>query len=403
MQLTAHQQDAINAAVAALADGGEFTLAGLAGTGKTTILKALVEALRQGGSFPFDTAFVAAPTNKAASVLKQKEVHPTPTTIHSLAFKFQGVRREFKCGCGFQDETTSHSRTIICPKCHATIQATPTKEDQLVFAKKDFDSAIVLVDEASMVGDNLASHLRSKCPAILWCGDHGQLPPVKAEDAGIFDDIGFELTEIHRQAKDNPIIQFAYALRNGLPLGADFDGILRTQKSNATFVASHKQIDMFITHTNKDRVAINRAVRLRDGRTSDQPGEGDMICLLGNDHRYGLYNGDICKVVESSDAGECWSVKVEHPMNGFQFNFACPKEQFNRDTRMKIDDVEELKFEHSNVMPADFGYAITGHKSQGSQWKNVGVVAPRFQIRDANRWNYTVATRAAENLVIFGG
>ena len=82
------------------------------------------------------------------------------------------------------------------------------------YGLKDFKGGYLAIDEASMIDESFASDMLSFEIPLLICGDPGQLPPVKGK-AYFMSDPDFELTEIHRQAADNPILKLAYFLRTG--------------------------------------------------------------------------------------------------------------------------------------------------------------------------------------------
>ena len=168
---TADQQAAIEAIDEWASDpeSREFTLGGLAGTGKTTMLAEILKTL---------PCRVAAPTGKAAQNLRRKGI--PAGTVHGLIYKYIG-----------EDEN-----------------------EKPVFDDKGDAHAFVAIDEASMVNAEMANDLRRHCGRILWVGDHGQLPPV-GDDPGIMSDPDARLETICRQTDGSDIIRFAHHLRTG--------------------------------------------------------------------------------------------------------------------------------------------------------------------------------------------
>ena len=358
VKLTQEQAAAVQAATEAIRNRREFTLTGLAGTGKSVVLAALHQHLIEIGIQPI----VVAPTAKAALVLTAKGL--PARTIHSTAYTFAGTRKD------------------------------EGGETQPIFFEKSFASTAMLVDESSMVGQSVVNHLRRECDAIVWVGDHGQLPPVRAENPRLFDHPDFTLEEIHRQAAGNPIIAYSRRMRNGESLQSRHDGIDHshvTSHERIAAIAADRGIDQLITATNDHRVALNEEVRQLAGR-GKQPEPGDRVVCLHNNHRVAVFNGE--QYVIEDVVGIDGDI-IELVINGKPIEARV--DQFN--TAAKIDsgelDVYQCLF--------DYGYAITCHKAQGSQWDHVGVVSHGYRCfrGDAPRWSYTAVTRAAEKLTIF--
>jgi ATP-dependent exoDNAse (exonuclease V) alpha subunit len=167
-------------------------LTGNAGTGKTTLMRLVVEAATKAGVH----SAVTAPTHKALGVLrdKLKDVPVTFLTIQSLL----GYRMSE------QDDGTLHGTFGMG-------------------TENIRDYPFVVVDECSMLDRDLLSFLGQVCPnytKVLFVGDPAQLPPVSEEgdEAGlspVFEIVGtqFRLNEVVRQAADNPIIRIATGIR----------------------------------------------------------------------------------------------------------------------------------------------------------------------------------------------
>ena len=363
------QQEAGRAAVKAwyqgIADGTDhrqvFRLFGVAGTGKTTLARHLAEEIN-------GNVYFAAFTGKAALVL-QKSGCPGACTLHSLLYK---AKRTSSGGVVFK----------------------LNKDSRLSGAK------LLVIDECSMVDQRIARDLLSFKVPILVLGDPAQLPPVKGK--GYFTDAKPDvmLTEIHRQARGNPIIRLATDVREGrdIAYGAYGSSVVidRPGKRDAADLLAADQV---IVGRNQTRKAFNARLRAHLGFTEPTPRIGDRLVCLRNDPDAQILNGELFEVagyrpaprsdlisldVKSEDAPERGNFPVRIHPSFFDGN---------------PDDVDwrELK----DTQQFDYGYALTGHKSQGSQWGHV-MAYDEGQIfgADARRWLYTVITRASEKLTL---
>lgn len=331
---------------------------GYAGTGKTTIAKIIKEEIG-------DNVRFAAYTGKAALVLKKKGCGPS-TTIHSLIYKAE------------VDEETGQVSFRL------------NKQSALA------DADLLILDECSMVNEDLARDLLSFKTPILVLGDPGQLPP--PDGAGYFNatEPDFMLTEIHRQARDNPIIWMATEVRNGRKLryGTYGDSSV-IEKASAEQVLAAEQI---VVGRHVTREGMNGRIRKLRGFTDEIPMIGERLMCLRNDKNLGIFNGgmfDVKKVDQSNRMFlkmdldsldiETMKPKVKVHRSFFQWNVAKPK-----DWKILAGSQE-----------FDYGYSLTAHKSQGSQWDNLVVFDEAFCFRDQwGKWLYTAITRAAEKVII---
>jgi exodeoxyribonuclease-5 len=239
---------------------------------------------------------------------------------------------------------------------------------------------------------------------ILVLGDPAQLPPLSG--AGYFthskefppDSPDVMLTEVHRQSLDSPVLTMATRVRLGKTLKTGTYGDSKVVVSSEGFYSLSYKADrrQVICGTNRLRTNVNDDTREYLGIDSHLPQPGEKLVCLRNSKRYELLNGELYTVVKSSDmkddrfaelvltdpaGGEdkvvkawigCWSGEE---MKSKPFKERCVAEEF------------------------DFGYALTCHKSQGSQYDHTLLLDESACFReDAGRWLYTALTRAAKTV-----
>jgi ATP-dependent exoDNAse (exonuclease V) alpha subunit len=279
---------------------------------------------------------------------------------------------------------------------------------------------LIVIDEASMVGDEMIADLQAHGVPILAVGDHGQLPPVMS-GGDLMAHPMLRLEKIHRQAEGNPIIRLAHAMREtgrfeGVG-GANWwaeDGRVRfapranTNLIEGFFAQADNPLDVgVLCWTNKTRIRMNAFARRGLGR-SGTPTKGEIVICLKNAPP--VYNG--MRGVLTTDAtldGWLLSADVAFPEEELP---AAPMElcagQFNREGTFR--DLEELR-DRGIVVPSmkqaggmfDYGYAMTVHKSQGSQFDHAILYVDReadSSSIDWRRWAYTGLTRAINKLTI---
>jgi exodeoxyribonuclease-5 len=334
----------------------EFYLAGYAGTGKTTIAAHLIESLGV-------QVCVAAYTGKAASVLRKKGIGQA-STIHSLIYeKVPGTE----------------------PPRWALSSRSPLVEARLL-----------VVDEVSMVGDDLADDLRFYGKKILVLGDPGQLPPIAGAGAFTRREPDVMLTEIHRQAAESPVLAMATEARQGRPINEKSDPLARVARlTRSEIVEGQGQI---ICGTHRSRWGATKLIRENAGfHGSVSPGER-VICRRNN-RELGIYNGMLGTVVENNSDPEEELLLLLVQMD-----------DLIEPVRVTVDPT--LFLEHSqgplraprysrDVQLFDFGYVITCHSAQGSEWPEVRIIDDSGVFReDRHRWLYTAITRASEKVTV---
>lgn len=380
-----------------------YRLFGGAGCGKTTIAKKLVES--ESGNVLF-----AAYTGKAAHVLTQKGC--PAQTIHSLIYNSSSRSKELvreleQMICELRNELQFEGMNDLDD--HPKVLEL---EEKLRVARNEASkpsfrlnpdsilrySDLLVIDECSMIGPDIGEDLMSFGVKILVLGDPYQLPPPKSGMEGFFtaQKPNFLLTEVHRQARDSPIIDVATRIRNRetLRLGQYGEDVLVTdQRLAPDFVMSHDQI---IVGKNMTRHASIKRVRQIEGRDSQWPEPGEKLICLKNNKELGLLNGSIWyagSTIEFDSDSDMISMEVTSEDGLLTQTVRCFASLFRG---------EEVSFwEAGNADHFFFGQAITCHKAQGSQWDSVLVFDESRVFRQyPEKWLYTAVTRAAKKLTI---
>ncbi len=375
-----------------------FVLTGFAGTGKTALLKHTV--LDSLGLDDTATAAFVTPTGKAATVLIKNGV--SACTVHRLIYQSQTVTQDVEV----------NGKTI--------------KVEKLIFRRREaIDKSIKLIvlDEASMVSDDVLADILNFGVKVLLCGDNAQLPPVEGFNS-FLKQPDHTLTQIVRQQQDNPIIRLSQMAREGVPIPFGNYGKRALVVYGRTFSGVKRQgllsrCDQIICGLNKTRCRLNDEIRAAKG-LGGLPENGEkLICTLNNweqfidgEMRFNLVNGIIGTAYDPF-------YDAERGMGFIQFkpdflDDVCPDalpfdtgifengayRYKHGDTFAKFDDNGEATGVFT-LNRFEFGYAISCHKAQGSEFNNVVVFDEGFAFKeDRNRWLYTAITRARENLVL---
>jgi len=346
-----------------------FTLGGLAGSGKTFLINLITKSI-------YDKDIMCkiahcAYTGKAADVMRRKGISGA-STIHRL---------------------------IYIP--------IEEKEGKITFVKKekaDFDYDLIIVDEASMVGEDIFDDLMSYGIKVLFVGDFGQLPPVGTKfNLMIEDKLDFKLTTIHRQALENPIISVSLKVReyggNSIDYGSYKNKFYKTIASNLS-MKSFLSADQIICGTNKRRLELNKIYR-EEKNLSGLPKKGEKLIILRNNYSKGVFNGQ--QIIVAEDFKLQSPIKIEGKFyDPFDENKKIRKEDFWVTNFVNTGYVIKEKG-LSDAILADFGYCISVHKSQGSEWDKVLLIDDEGFLRwdkDAKKkFLYTAFTRAKEKFI----
>ncbi len=366
------------------------TLGGYAGTGKTTLIALIRKELAK---IQKDLVVgFASYTGKASRVLKTK------LTDQQAIFK--------------QDSVGTIHSLIYSPIVNA-------KKEIIGWQKKDeLDRDIIIIDEASMVDELIWNHLISYRIPIIVVGDHGQLPPI-AGNFNLMQKPHVSLVEIHRQARQNPIIDISIQARSSGAITPgkygpkivkygreDADGAERMNE----LLTNYSEDLLILCGYNKTRKKLNGFIRESKGFESPEPKSGDRVICLRNNHKKKIFNGMLGTIISIERADKDW-YDAEILMDGETrpYSGLISAEQFNADSAMNFNPKDQalLTDKRSRIMKGDlfdFGYALTVHKAQGSQAKRVVLFEerfPRMTDDDWKRWLYTAVTRAEEELYIF--
>lgn len=376
-----------------------FKICGYAGCGKTSIIPYIVDDIKLQLS---DVAFMCF-TAKAALNLRKKNI--PANTIHSTIYQRVSIVDEDK------KEVKIEWRLL---------QSLPYR--------------LIVIDEISMVSDALMDDVLSFNIPIITIGDPAQLPPVNGY-CGFLENPDVLLSEIHRQGKENPIIELSMKIRNNnhnLKTNK-YSNVLITDKdvSDKMFLKS----DIVISGQHKIRKSINKIYReMLYGKEVSENNtileNEKVICRMNNKNILLNYdnmdiqisNGMIGNIINLSDINNKKNIKKKlvydefgkllETKDIFKINF---KPDFISNDNIKMYEkikccLNTLKYdEHQfvNTEPKEkinyfnYGYCITCHSAQGSEWDYVIVYDDfRWKADLHKKWLYTAVTRAKNKLVI---
>lgn len=390
MELTKKQEDGLKTIVDRYKTGAKYTtIAGYAGTGKSTLVKFAIEAI----DVDHKKVAYATYTGKAAEVLRKKG-NAGGMTLHRLLYDSIP-----KPGGGFFRKP-----------------------------KSTLEYNIVVVDEISMAPKSMIDMLLSHKVYCIFLGDPFQLPQIDKNEAhNYLDNPHVFLDEIMRQEAESEIIQLTMKIRNGEKI--DYF------KGNEVWIMPKKDIvdgcltwaDQVICATNKTRIGINDFMRKMNGYEGlPQSGE-KMICLRNYwedcaENGDALVNGTTGIIKNTYESFRMIPPYIQSNIR--QLDTVCG--DFIADDGTTFNGVEmdkhmlltgekcidwrlsyklgKMKNKIGDIVPREFtyGYAITCHKSQGSEWEKVFVIEEDFPFDKVEhaRWLYTAATRASHKLVL---
>ena len=388
MELTSKQEQGLKIAIDRYKNHERYTcISGYAGTGKSTLVKFIISAL----DVDEDDVCYAAYTGKAAQVLLKKG-NKNVSTLHKLLYKSY-------------------------PRPDGSFLRLPVDE---------VPYKIVIVDEVSMAPRNLMKLLFThKNVHVICLGDPFQLPPVdKDEDNHLLDNPHIFLDEVMRQAQESEIIRVTMDNRNHKPLSLMNGNEVKILTKADLSTGMMQWADQMLVGTNQMRVALNNQMRELLGR-GDAPEDGDKVICLRNywsilaENEDPLVNGTIGYLQDSFESFNQlpWKMggqRIYTIQGNFLSDGGALYKNLDMDKKLILTGEKSLDWKttwklNSNprtsmLVPLEFtyGYAITGHKAQGSEWDKVLVVEEKFPFakEEHARWLYTCATRASEKLVL---
>ena len=388
MILTNKQEQGLKLAVARYKAKEPWTcIAGYAGTGKSTLVKFIISALNLQ---PEDVAYVTF-TGKAASVLRHKGC-PNAMTAHKLLYFSKRM---------------PNGRFVFRPR--------PSLEGNY---------SLIVVDEISMLPNDLWELLLSHKKHVIALGDPFQIPPIdKKADNHVLDKPHIFLDEIMRQATESEIIRLTMDIRD-YKAPEYFKGEeIQVLRPHEVVDGMYHWADQIICATNRKRHEINNYMRQAAGR-GIEPESGDKIICCRNCWDKVDMTGDNALVNGTiGTLGEFAAGFQSYPIFGFPEVPVMHAQILTTDGVFEevVMDYQALKEgkpfltseqayqiyrrpDLKNLEPVEFnyGYAITGHRAQGSEWDKVLVFEEKFPFdkEEHARWLYTAATRASEKLVL---
>lgn len=357
-----------------------YYYSGGAGTGKTTILNYFIQELGLRRENYITTAYIG----KAVLVLMRKGVRAC--TLHSLLYdvKFKYVTESY------------------FDKDGELIEYKKKKMEFVLKEKLDPDIELICVDEFSMVNDQIFMDLLSFQIPVIVLGDHNQLPPVIGKSS-FLDNPDFILTQIMRQAENNPIVYIAQCILNDKPLQYGTYGNSRIRSSVDINKKLLTDYDMIICAKNKMRDNVNRTIReeILNIKTIEPRIGEKMICRQNNWNEtlsgIALTNG-LVGYVTDIDYSALYKDQI---FINFQPDFMDDKfidiPMDYKYLQLPYDKKKDYGFSKSNKF--EYAYAITAHLSQGSEYDNILFLDDFF--RDAEltkKLRYTAVTRAIESV-----
>lgn len=417
-----------------------FLLKGYAGTGKTTLISALIKSIAK---FGFKSVLLA-PTGRAAKVMahySKKKAH----TIHKIIYR--QVADAYTGSLHFERQSNKHRDTLFI-----------VDEASMISDEAEFGARGLLSDLIEFVFEGIGNKL-------LIVGDVAQLPPINKDlspalDKGLLESSFYltvfeqELTEVTRQGQNSGILQNATRLRDALPLEKltiklqtrglkDFYKMPSDRLEDGLRYAYQKhgrENVTIITRSNREAVQLNQFVRRQINGAEEELDVGDLLMIVRNNYTI-LDEESPAGFLANGDFVEVKRIRREEEVHGFRFatvelqlldyeeqppfeakifldTLHSPSPSLNQEDNRRLyeavaEDYQHLKSKKArtealrqdvylNALQVKFAYALTCHKSQGGQWNavfiNQGYLSEEQVNREFARWLYTAVTRATDEV-----
>lgn len=363
-----------------------FVIGGYAGTGKSTIVYKIVDLI----SVRPNRVLFCALTGKAALVLRMKGLNAN--TIHKTFYS------PYKTSKGIKFKLKN---------------------------KLDCPIDVIIVDEFSMVDQKTLDDFRSFHIPIIGIGDPGQLPPIYGSNKFMGEEKNIKcfLTQVMRQSDESGILELANKARNMIPIEYGIHKhceVIRNEDFDPKRVITY---DVVLCWKNSTRRNLNTYIRKMLGKNSTYPSKGDKVLCLRNNYNYSIeYKDDISIYTTNGLVLVCTedsNLITDHKTGKSYLQVVCkPEFETNKDEEFVLKCYPEIFDQYTNpngkdifvdptgededdMVHLDYGYALTVHKSQGSEWENVLIVN---EFKGSNllyaKWLYTAVTRAKKSLTI---
>lgn len=413
-----------------------FIWQGYAGTGKTTSIREALNRLQ----IPIERVALVTPTNRAAKVATEKsgiKAH----TLHSLMFKTsadeadvlretlygwedahsfmqapgakvmtEGNPDEFRYTCEIvvsnskwyydgnelPEETDGRAKVFDAVRevriknikkklreiADNGLQIVPRNTEELI---STFD--IIVADEASMINADMGRHIGRIGLPVVYAGDPFQLPPVNAKCFWEGKAPNAMLTKIERQRGEGAGIPIAgQEIREGRKI-IEGDGMhIHARNQGIEF---YDTADIILAGTHRTRRRMNAEIRKHRGFTDVYPVPGEQVVSFSNYRKLGITNGEVYTVKKCRVSGRVVFLDVVDPFGKLIEEVPCWERIFR--------DEGDMDFTDQTLVKMTYGYCITVHKGQGSEWDHVIVCddwsksSPMYP-----KWLYTAITRASK-------
>lgn len=368
-ELTEKQQQGLEICLKRYKNKEPYTIiAGYAGTGKSYLVNAIVDNF----GFSEEEVAYACYTGKAALVLQKQGKNAI--TLHKLLYKSYPNGRG-----GFINKP----KEFLDPR-----------------------PKLIIVDEISMCPKYLWDLLIKHGVYIIGLGDPFQLPPI-GDSINLLDKPHVFLTEVMRQALDNDIVKYSMQLREGKSLPLNLEGEhIRTHSKSELSEGMMKWADQILCGKNITRRNLNNQMREILGKKNVLDNGDKLICTknywdtVSNKGDF-LINGcigtvDNIMLVDGDIVHANFNLEEKNYFPSLKMDY-----KLLRDGEPFVVKDWRGRIKRKDAVELDYGYVITTHKAQGSQFEKVLVYDEHlYNEENHNRWLYTAITRATDKVVV---